>query len=371
MSVPAIETVPAGVVSLADHEASARHKLPGDRWAYLQGGAADEITARANLSDWQSLALLPRVMRPLAHGHTRLHLLGRDLAHPILLAPVALQRLAHPDGELATVHAAAAQGAGVVISTQSSIPMETLADAIRGYATRGPLWFQLYLQPERDLTLELVRRAEASGLEALVLTVDAASSGARDQERRTGFHLPPDIEAVNLRGWRSAQATARPSTLFEYLKDWAPTWDDLHWLRSVTRLPVIVKGVLHPADAVLAHDAGAAGIVVSNHGGRTLDTALTTARALPPIAAAIGGRIPILVDGGIRRGTDVLKALALGADAVLIGRPVVHGLANAGALGVAHVLRLLRDELEIAMALTGCATLADITPECVIPASVR
>jgi 4-hydroxymandelate oxidase len=369
MTIPRLQAVPAGLVNLADHETLARQTLAADRWAYLHGAAADEITARANLRAWQSMALVPRVMRQLTHGHTRRRLLGHELAHPIFVAPVALQRLAHPDGELASAHAAAAQGAGMVVSTQSSLPLEAIASAIQDDATRGPLWFQLYLQPDRDFTLDLVRRAEASGYEALVLTVDAASSGARDQERRADFRLPPDVQAVNLRGMEPSGRTRDAANLFEYLRGWAPTWEDLAWLRSVTRLPVLLKGILHPQDAVLALDAGASGIVVSNHGGRTLDTTITTARALPAIAAAIDRRIPILVDGGIRRGTDVLKALALGADAVLIGRPIVHGLTNAGALGVAHVLRLLRDELEIAMALTGCATLDDIHPACLDLAS--
>jgi 4-hydroxymandelate oxidase len=364
-AAPALSRVPEGVVSLADHEAHARTQLDSPTWAYFSGGAADELTARANRAAWDRLLLLPRVLQPLAGGHTRVTLLGRTLAHPILLAPVAYQKLAHPDGELATAHAAAALGAGLVLSTQSSVRLEDVAQAVRNEAGRGPLWFQLYLQPDRGFTRELVRRAEDSGYEALVLTVDAPVHGARDRERRAGFRLPPGVRAVNLDGMTAAAAPALPagaSALFDGLLAHAPTWDDVAWLKAQTRLPVLLKGVLHPDDARQAVPLGVAGLIVSNHGGRTLDTTPATAAVLPRIADAVGTGLPLLVDGGIRRGTDVLKALALGASAVLLGRPYVYGLANAGAMGVAHVLRLLRDELEIAMALCGCRTLAQAGP---------
>ena len=363
--IPARHTIPPGLVTLADHEQHARTQLDDNAWAYFSGGAADEISLHANRSAWDALPLWPRVLRPLAGGHTRVPLLGRTLAHPILLAPVAFQRLAHPDGELAMAYAAAALGAGVVLSTQASVSLESVAQAVLPDPGRGPLWFQLYLQPDRGFTQALVQRAEAAGYEALVLTVDAPTSGVRDRERRAGFRLPSGVGPVNLAG---LQAPASPplspgqSALFDGLLHHAPTWEDIAWLQSITRLPVLLKGVLHPADARQAVSLGAAGLIVSNHGGRTLDTAPATATALPRVVQAVGGAVPVLVDGGIRRGTDVLKAMALGASAVLVGRPAVWGLANAGAAGVAHVLRLLRDELEVAMALTGCATLAEATP---------
>ena len=360
--IPARHQVSPDIVNLADHEAHARQHLDDNAWAYFSGGAADEITLRANRTAWSDLSLWPRVLRPLAGGHTRVNLLGRTLEHPILLAPVAYQRLAHPDGERASAYAAAALGAGMVLSTQASVSLEAVAQAVRPDPGRGPLWFQLYLQHDRGFTQALVQRAESAGYEALVLTVDAPSSGVRDRERRAGFRLPPGVGAVNLAGLQ-APSTFRPrpgqSALFDDLLHHAPTWDDIAWLQSITRLPVLLKGVLHPADARLAVSVGAAGLIVSNHGGRTLDTAPATASALPRVVQAVGGALPVMVDGGIRRGTDVLKAMALGASAVLVGRPAIWGLANAGAAGVAHVLRLLRDELEIAMALTGCATLAD------------
>lgn len=364
--VPALNPVPADAVTLADHERIAQSRLDAQAWAYFQGGAADEHTLTANLGAWAQIRLHPRLLRDLTHGHTRVGLLGRTLAHPILLAPVAFQRMAHPDGELASALAAAAQGAGMVLSCQASMPLELVARAIASDPNRGPLWFQLYLQHDRAFTLELIRRAEAAGYEALVLTADAPVSGARDRERRAGFSVPSGIEAVNLRGlpeWQPAPLQAGQSALFDALLHQAPTWRDIAWLRQHTRLPLIIKGVLHPDDARMARDEGVDAIIVSNHGGRTLDTAVDTATALHHVAAAVGQDIPILVDGGIRRGTDVLKAMALGARAVLVGRPQVHGLATAGALGVAHVLRLLRDELEIAMALSGCATLDQIDPD--------
>lgn len=364
-SLPARHTIPPGLVTLADHEQHARTQLDDNAWAYFSGGAADEISLRANRSTWDALPLWPRVLRPLAGGHTRVPLLDRTLAHPILLAPVAFQRLAHPDGELAMAYAAAALGAGVVLSTQASVSLESVAQAVLPDPGRGPLWFQLYLQPDRGFTQALVQRAEAAGYEALVLTVDAPTSGVRDRERRAGFRLPSGVGPVNLAGLQtpaSPPLSPGQSALFDGLLHHAPTWDDIAWLQSITRLPVLLKGVLHPADARQAVSVGAAGLIVSNHGGRTLDTAPATATALPRVVQAVGGAVPVLVDGGIRRGTDVLKAMALGASAVLVGRPAVWGLANAGAAGVAHVLRLLRDELEVAMALTGCATLAEATP---------
>jgi 4-hydroxymandelate oxidase len=353
--------LPAGVVTLSDHEQHAHGVMDDATWAYLFGAAADELTFARNIDAWQALELLPRVLKPLAGGHTRVELLGRTLAHPVLVAPMAYQRLAHPDGEHATALAAAAQGAGLVFSTQASAPLDDIATAFLSEAGRGPLWFQLYLQPDRGFTQTLVKRAEDAGYEALVLTVDAPVQGPRDRERRAGFRLPANVSAVNLACLRNPPPSALDagqSALFDDLLAHAPTWDDVAWLRSISRLPVLLKGILHPDDARQAITCGAAGLIVSNHGGRTLDTAVATAAALPRVAAAAQGDVPVLVDGGIRRGTDVLKAIGLGAQAVLVGRPVLHGLANAGATGVAHVLRLLRDELEIAMALTGCRTLA-------------
>ena len=358
-------------VTLADYEPLARAAVDETAWAYLAGGAADEITLRENRAAWDAWRLLPRVLRPLAGGHTRQTLLGRDWPHPIMLAPVAYQRLFHPDGEHASALAAAAQGAGFTLSTQASVALEDVARLALGEPGRGALWFQLYVQHDRGFTRELLQRAEAAGYEALVVTVDAPTSGARDRERRAGFRLPAGVHAVNLAGLAPRPAVdVAPggSALFDSLLHGAPTWGDIEWLAGLTRLPLLLKGVLHADDAVAALDAGAAGLIVSNHGGRTLDTAVSTAFALPRIADVVAGRAPLLVDGGIRRGTDIVKALALGAQAVMLGRPCIWALAAEGPLGVARSIRLLRDELEIALALCGCATLGDIDMALLVPA---
>ncbi len=368
-SHPALQRIAPEIVCLADHERRAAQVLDANAWAYFSGAAADELCLQANRDAWDAMTRWPRVLRPLAHGHTRIALLGQDYAHPLLVAPMAFQRLAHADGELASAYAAAALGAGFTLSTQASEPLETPAQAVLSTTGRGPLWFQLYLQHDKGFTRELLQRVERAGYEALVLTVDAPVSGARDRERRANFHLPAGICAVNLQGM-SSPPTRDGNALCGGLLHHAPTWEDLTWLQAQTRLPILLKGILHPADALQAAHMGVAGIIVSNHGGRTLDTAPATALALPKVVSALrnaGMPQPVLVDGGIRRGTDVLKAIALGASAVMVGRPIVWGLANAGAAGVAHVLRLLRDELEIAMALTGCATLADATQALLTP----
>lgn len=351
-------SLPAGIHTLADHEAHASQRLDAATLAYVDGGSADEITLRANREAWQAIDLMPRALRDLGNAHTRTEVLGRTWEHPIYIAPMAHHGLVHPQGEQATAVAAAALGAGLVLSTQSSTDLETVARLFLADPGRGALWFQLYFQQDRGLTVELVQRAEAAGFEALVITVDAPVQAPRDRERQAGFRLPHHLGSVNL---RPASATPAPSALlpgqsalFQGHLRQAPTWRDIAWLRGQTPLPLLLKGICHPDDAREAHRQGCAGIMVSNHGGRALDTTPPTARLLPRVAEALQGDLPLLVDGGIRRGTDVLKALGLGARAVGVGRPILHALANGGALGVAHALRVLRDELEIAMALTGC-----------------
>ena len=348
--------VPSGIVSVGDYAPNARARLDEASWAYVEAGAADGLTAADNLSAFARLKLNAAVLADLGGAGTHLHLFGHEHRHPILVAPTAFHRLLHPEAELATATGARAMQAGLVVSAQASTALEPVA-ALAGHAP--PPWFQLYVQPDRGFTLALLRRAEQAGFGAIVLTVDAGVS-LRNAEQRTGFRLPPGVEAVNLRGMLAAPRAANSDT-FALLSD-APSWADVAALRAATRLPLLLKGIMTAADARRALDAGADGIVVSNHGGRVLDGAPASIDALPPIAAAVAGRVPLLLDGGIRRGTDVLKALALGARAVLVGRPVLHGLAVAGAAGVAHVLSLLRTELEIAMAQTGCPTLADIGP---------
>lgn len=356
MTLPPLDAIPASVAAVTDYEPLARERMSAAAWAYFAGGAGDEWTLRENVAAFDRLPLRPRALRDLSAATTRTRLLGLDLAAPILLAPVAFQRMAHCDGEYATVHAAGALDTVAVVSTQASVDLADLADL----ATR-PLWFQLYIQPDRAFTAALVRRAEEAGYRALVVTVDAPATGMRWREQRAGFALPPGIEAVNLRGMRGLPPAPRDALLFGTpLAAAAPTWEAIGWLRGLTRLPILLKGIADAGDARRAIDAGADGIIVSNHGGRSLDGAAAAIDLLPPIADAVAGAVPLLMDGGVRRGTDVLRALALGAGAVLVGRPYIFALAAAGAVGVAHVLRLLRAELELAMALTGCPDIASI-----------
>lgn len=356
---PPLTQIPADIVAATDYEPLARERMTASAWAYLQGGAADELTLRDNLDAFRRIRLLPRVLTDVGDGDTELNLLGRRHVAPILLAPVAYQQLAHPEGEQATALAASAMQAGMVVSTQSSLSLEALAQA-----SQAPLWFQLYIQPDRVFTRELIARVEAAGYQALVVTVDAPINGARNREQRAGFALPPGVAPVNLQNMRplpneAVRAGGIPLLQTALVRS-AATWADLQWLQSITKLPILLKGILAPDDAVRAADEGMAGVVVSNHGGRTLDSLPASIDALPAVARAVQGRIPLLLDGGIRRGTDIFKALALGASAVLVGRPFVHGLATAGAAGVVHVLHILRTELEMAMVLAGCRTLADI-----------
>ena len=361
------------IVNLHDHARAAQAALSASAWAYFSGGAADEITLRRNLSGWQQWGLAPRVLQDLGGGHTRCTLLGKTWPFPLLVAPMAHQRWAHADGEAGMALAAASQQCGMVLSHQTSTPLQTVAPLVLAEPDRGPLWFQLYWQSDKAYLQDLVQQVEAAGYEALVLTVDAPVHGVRDRERREGLHLPESVRAVH---WSPTTSPTDSSGLCAGLANAAPTWADVAWLQSTTRLPLLLKGITHPQDALQAARLQVAGVIVSNHGGRTLDTLPDTAQLLGPIAAAVRGHnaasdhpLNILVDGGIRRGTDIFKALALGADAVLLGRPALFGLAHAGAQGVAHVLRLLRDEFEMALALCGCAQPQDIGSQhvCALP----
>lgn len=357
--LPPLTTIPPEIAALADYEPLAQARMTPQSWAYFAGGAGDEWTLRENIAAFTRRRLRPRVLRNLRGDGTRTRLLGLDLAAPILLAPVAFQKLLHPDGELATVMAAGAMETPMVVSTQASVLLEDIAAH-----ARSPLWFQLYIQPDRAFTADLVRRAEVAGYQALVVTVDAPVNGIRNREQRAGFTLPPGIGPVNLQGMRLPPAPPPGKLLFGTpMLEQAPTWDDLAWLRGLTRLPIILKGITDPDDARRTVAAGMDGLIVSNHGGRALDGVPAAIDLLPPIVAAVEDAVPVLMDGGIRRGIDVLRALALGARAVLIGRPYIFALAAAGPAGVAHVIRILRAELELAMALTGCADIAAIGPD--------
>ena len=354
--------IPADIRCAADYERHAIHHIEAQAWQHIQSGADQNLTLSHNRAALDALRLVPQPVADLRHAHTRIELLGQTLASPLLLAPVAYQRLVHPEGELATVRAAMALQTGMVVSTLSSFTLEEIAQAGQAAATEmghsTPRWFQLYMQPAREHSLQLIRRAEAAGYTAIVWTVDASI-------KRSGFALPHGVEAANLRGMPSTQHTPPllgPILFGPPLMQQIPTWDDLRWLRAQTQLPIIVKGILSPAQAQQAVDLGADALIVSNHGGRVLDGVVSPIEVLPAIAQAVQGQVPLLLDSGVRHGTDVVKALALGASAALIGRPQLYALATAGLVGVAHLLHLLRAELELTMAQLGCATVADITP---------
>lgn len=362
-SASAPDRIPPGVHGAVDYALLAARHMDAAHHAYVAGGSGHGVSAQANLRAFDGWAVLPRLLRDVRHGHVRTVVAGEAWEHPMALAPVAFQTLAHPHGEIATARAAEATGTCMVASTLSSCTLESIAQA------SGPArWFQLYFQPRPDDTLQLVRRAEAAGYRALVVTLDAALQTAGRRALDAGFRMPEHCVAENLRGQDPLEppALAPGQGRVFHAMHFAPTWADLDWLLAHTNLPVWVKGVMHPDDATALKARGVAGVVVSNHGGRGLDGAPASLQMLPAVRAAVGPGWPVLFDGGIRSGTDVFKALALGADAVLIGRLQVYALAVAGALGVAHLLRLLAEELQACMALAGCATLADIGPSALI-----
>lgn len=349
---------PALLANLAEFEDAARARLPKLAWDYYAGGSYDELTLADNVAAFRRLRLVYRVLRDLSDRTLATTVLGQSVSMPVLVAPTAFHRLADEEGEVATARAAAAAGTVMMLSTLSTSTIEAVCGA------GGAVWFQLYVYRDRGATRALVERAEAAGCKALVLTVDAQLWGRRERDVRNRFQLPPGLECANLGGTAMARlpeevAGSSLSAYVTSLFDPSLSWPDLAWLASITRLPVVVKGIVHPDDARLAAEHGAAAVVVSNHGGRQLDTAVATIDALPAVAAAVDGRLEVLLDGGIRRGSDVVKALSLGARAVGVGRPVLWGLAVAGQRGVELVLARLRDELDVAMGLCGCRSPAE------------
>ena len=346
-------------INLAEYEARARELLPRMVYDYYAGGADDELTVAENVVAWDRLRVRPRVLVDVSQVDCRTTVLGQPIAMPVLTAPCAFNALAHPDGERAVARAATAAGIIQVVSTAATTSLEDVA------AVPGPRWFQLYCYRDREVTRALVLRAEAAGYAALCVTVDVPYLGRREREVRGGFHLPPGVTLRNLEMHAADRIVAAhgESGLTNYVNSlWDPalTWESLDWLRSITRLPIVVKGILTAEDARLALDHGVAAIIVSNHGGRQLDGAVSGAEALPEVVDAAMGRGEVLVDGGIRRGAHVMKALALGARAVLIGRPYLWGLGVGGEAGVRDVLDILRREIVLAMALAGCPGVAQI-----------
>lgn len=353
-------------VNLLELEAIAKPHLPTAVFDYFAGGAHDEITLGANRGAYDAIALRPRILVDVSRRDLSTTLLGQTLALPVLVAPMALQRMAHTDGELATARAATSVKTVFTVSTLSSVSVEDIRPAC-GLAP----WFQIYVHQDRSLTEAMLARVSACGYGALVLTVDTPVLGRRERDVRNTFQPPPGVAFANMMAGKGATTgtSERDSALAMYFAarhDASVTWKDLGWLRRACPMPLVLKGVMRGDDAKRAADHGVDALIVSNHGGRQLDTAIPTIRALAEVADGAGPNVPVLVDGGVRRGTDVLKAIALGARAVLVGRPVLWGLALDGEAGVVRVLTTLRDELDTAMALCGCASLSDIGRDLVV-----
>jgi 4-hydroxymandelate oxidase len=349
-------------VNLLELDEKARELLTQGHYDYVAGGADDEMTNRRNRLDFERIELRPRFLVDVGHIDTATTVLGEPISLPVLLAPTAGHKLCCPDGELATARGAEMAGTAMILSTLSTVGMEEVAAE-----TKGPKWFQLYVYKDREVTRQLVQRAEASGYKALCLTVDVPVIGNRERDLRNAFSFPKEYPLANFVDMKLANMPVgvvnEASGFGVYISSkWDPslTWDDFEWFRSITKLPIVIKGILTSEDAKLAVKHGAAGIIVSNHGGRQLDSVQSGISALPEVVEAVDGKCEVLMDGGVRRGTDVLKALALGARAVLIGRPYVWGLAIGGEEGVSAVLETLRRELSNAMALSGRPTIASI-----------
>lgn len=346
-------------VNLNEYEALARERLSPMVYDYFAGGANDEVTLADNMRSWQRLRLNPRVLVDVSQIDTTTTVLGHTLTMPVITAPCSFNALAHPEGECAVARATSAAGILQIVSMTASKSIEEIAAA-----SQGPRWFQLICFRDREITRDLVRRAEEAQCSALCLTIDQPLQGRRERDLRNRFHLPPGVTMKNLEPYaadRLSEDDSSPLAKFvDEMFDATLTWEVVSWLRSITHLPILVKGILTAEAAKLALEHGAAGVIVSNHGGRQLDGTLSTCEALPAVVDAVGGRAEVLVDAGIRRGTDVLRALALGARAVIVGRPYLWGLTVDGEAGVSRVLEMLRQEIVLAMGLTGRPSIVEI-----------
>ena len=357
------------ILNLDSLEERARERLDPMLFDYIAGGAADEWTLRENRAAWSRWQLLPRMLRGVGTRDLRTTVLGTSVSFPVLVPPMGFHGLCHADAEIATARATAGAGTIFVSSTVSNRSLEEIANA----SGDGSRWFQLYVYRDKSVTRDLVQRAAAAGYAALCLTVDTPLAGQRERDRRNRLRMPAHLGLENFpasHAERHKSGAEGESALARYIADmWDPnlTWDDVDWLRAISPVPVVVKGILAPADASLAAEHGAAAVIVSNHGGRQLDAAPASITMLEPIVDAVAGRAEVLLDGGVRRGTDVLKALGLGARAVLVGRPVLWGLTLAGESGVTAVLSHLRAEVDLALALAGCSSPHDVTRDLVLP----
>jgi 4-hydroxymandelate oxidase len=355
------------LINLFDYEREAERRIPPAHWGYIAGGANDEVTLGANRAAFDRILIRYRTMVDVTQRDLRTTVLGVPVSMPVLVAPTAMQKLAHPGGECATSRAARNAGTMMITSTTATT---RLGDVIA--ASPGPMWFQLYLYQDRGKSRALIEEALRAGYTGVVLTVDAPVLGRRERDIRLGFSLPKGLTIVNaaVAGMDVVpEASDEASGLmlhFRSLHDAALTPKDIAWVQDVSGLPVIVKGIVRGDDAIRAIEHGAQAIVVSNHGGRQLDTSIPSIIALPEVVEAVDGRAEVYVDGGIRRGTDVIKAIALGARAVLLGRPVLWGLAVDGEVGVGRVLELVRQEIDLAMALAGARNVTELTRDLVV-----
>ena len=349
-----LDFIPNDLVSLKDYERYAKERMDLNSMAYVCSGAGDEITYKRNEKAFENIFLETATLEDLKGANTKIELFGQSYENPIFLAPVAYQKLVDERGEIATVQGANAMNSCMCVSSFSSCTLEDITSY-----SNSPLWFQLYIQPNMQVNLELIKKVEKLGFKALIITIDAPISGLRNSEQRAGFYLPNGISAINIENLNPIQITNDFENILDITPS-LPTWKDIEFIKNNTNLPVVLKGITSVSYAKKAIELGIDGIVVSNHGGRTIDTQPASIEILPKIAKAVNGKIPILFDGGIRRGTDIIKAIALGASAVMIGRPIMYGLATAGALGVAHTLKILKEELEVSMIFTGCKNIETI-----------
>ena len=333
-------------LNLLDFEKKAEGLMSKMAYEYVASGAADENTLKWNREAFDRIKMQTHVLNDVSKIDTKVSVLGQDLAYPILIAPSAFHKIMHPEGEMATARGAGMASTTYVVSSFTTTPIDEIAKV----ATQ-PLWFQLYLVHDKSFVKDLIQKVEAQGIKALCVTVDTPVTGARNRQERIKFKLPAELNAPYM-----VSISAIPGQPLQL----SVTWKDIEWLKSIAKIPILLKGILNPDDAEQAVKAGVSGIIVSNHGARNLDTVPATIEVLPYITQRVNKKIPVLVDGGVRRGTDVVKAIALGANAVLIGRPICYGLACGGAEGVAKVLDILQKELRLAMALTGSASIAGI-----------
>jgi isopentenyl diphosphate isomerase/L-lactate dehydrogenase-like FMN-dependent dehydrogenase len=348
------------LVNVSDYFERAAATVDPKVWCYFEGGAGDEVTLRANVASYRRWQLRPRMLVDVAAVSAATTVLGTPVSMPLLVAPFAMQRLLHPDGEVATARAAVAAGTVICVSTITSSTHEEIAEA----AGAAPRWLQLYVLRDRQRTLDHIAEARECGYSAIALTVDVPFLGRRERDLRLGFELPPDLPVPYVKG-------KDPNVAMTFAQQFqmspSVTWRDLEWIASESGMPVILKGILTREDAALALEHGADAIIVSNHGGRQLDGVAASLDALPEVVEVVDGRCEVYVDGGVRRGTDVLKALALGARAALTGRAIASGLAVGGEAGVRDVLTLLHDEIELGLALLGCTSPAEVTRSHVEP----